>query len=220
MADTRAMSGPRIALTFDAEHPDRPRCRPGVQDELIDALDRLDVRATFFIQGRWAEAYPATARRIGRAGHLIGSHGFYHIRLPLLSDAGLAEDIGAAQDAIETHAGVSPVPWFRCPFGAGHDDPRVIDAIRAAGYRNVHWDVWAEDWEPYRTAAGIESDVAAGALDHGDGAVILLHAWPEPTLDALPGLVARIRRGGARLVTLDELPAELPVLGAGPIAAA
>jgi hypothetical protein len=33
MLDTGAMSGPRIAVTFDAEQPDRPRCRPGVQGE-------------------------------------------------------------------------------------------------------------------------------------------------------------------------------------------
>jgi len=205
--------GPRIALTFDAEHPDRSRCRPGVQEDLLDALARLDVVATFFIQGRWAEAYPGTARRIADAGHLVGSHSFYHARLPLLSDDGLAADIQAAERAVHETTGVSPAPWFRCPFGAGHDDPRVLRAIAAAGYRNIHWDVWAEDWEPDQTAAGIERKVTGEALGIGDGAVVLLHTWPEPTLEALPGLVARLRDGGARLVRIDQLPADLPVLG-------
>ena len=221
MADTWAgMDQPRIALTFDAEHPDRPRCRPGVQDEILDALDRSAVRATFFVQGRWAEAYPATAARIAAAGHLIGNHSAYHARLPLLTDAGLVTDIGEAERAIIDATGVSPVPWFRCPFGAGHDDPRVLGALRAAGYRNVHWDVWAEDWEPDRTPAGIETQVAAEALAIGDGAVVLLHTWPEPTLAALPGLIARLRDGGARLVAIDALPIDLPVLGAAPAGAA
>ena len=53
----------RVALTFDAEHPDRPST-PGVQERLLDLLARDAVASTFFIQGRWAEAYPATARRI------------------------------------------------------------------------------------------------------------------------------------------------------------
>lgn len=220
MLDTGAMRGPRIALTFDAEHPDRPRCRPGVQEEILDVLDRLDARATFFIQGRWAEAYPETARRIARAGHLVGSHGFYHARLPLLTDEGLAEDLRAAAAAIHAVAGISPVPWFRCPFGAGHDDPRVLAAIRAEGYRNVHWDVWAEDWDPDRTGVQIELDVSREALAHGDGTVILLHTWPEPTVDALPGLVERLRAAGATLVTIDRLPSELAVLGEAPVAAA
>ena len=166
-----------------------------------------------FIQGRWAEAYPSTAARIVAAGHLVGSHSYYHARLPLFSDAGLAADISAAETAIRAATGVSSAPWFRCPFGAGHDDPRVLDALQAAGYRNVHWDVWAEDWDPDRSAAAIEVEVSAAALAIGDGAVVLLHTWPEPTLDALPGLIDRLRAGGADLVTIDALPTALPVLG-------
>jgi len=50
----------RVALTFDAEHPDRP-ARPGNDERLLDALAAAGVRATFFVQGRWAEAYPAVA---------------------------------------------------------------------------------------------------------------------------------------------------------------
>jgi peptidoglycan-N-acetylglucosamine deacetylase len=217
MADTLAMTGPRIALTFDAEHPDRPRCRWGVQDEILDALGTRAVPATFFIQGRWAEAYPATAARIGSDGHVVGSHGFYHARMPLLSDDGLRADIRDAEAVISAIVGRSPAPWFRCPFGAGHDDRRVLDAIEAAGYRNVHWDVWAEDWEPGRNAAGIETTVVEGALAHGDGAVVLLHTWPEPTLAALPGIVDRLRDAGATLVGLDAL-GDLPLLAGDPVA--
>ena len=53
----------RVALTFDAEHPDRP-APPGVAEQLLELLDRLGVPATFFVQGRWAEAFPVAARRI------------------------------------------------------------------------------------------------------------------------------------------------------------
>ncbi len=49
----------RVALTFDAEHPDRPTVS-GVEEQLLDVLDDLEVRATFFVQGRWAEAFPST----------------------------------------------------------------------------------------------------------------------------------------------------------------
>ena len=54
----------RVALTFDAEHPDRPNCAPGVPEALVELLGDRGVRATFFLQGRWVEAYPETARRI------------------------------------------------------------------------------------------------------------------------------------------------------------
>jgi len=89
----------RVALTFDAEHPDRPSAA-GVQERLLEQLSRDGVRATFFIQGRWAEAYPETARLIAEGGHLIGNHSHYHARMPLLSARGLRSDISAAEAAI------------------------------------------------------------------------------------------------------------------------
>ena len=79
----------RVALTVDAEHPDRPHNLVGREDALLEQLGELDVRATFFIQGRWAEAFPDQARRIADAGHLIGNHSHYHARMHLLTPAGL-----------------------------------------------------------------------------------------------------------------------------------
>jgi peptidoglycan/xylan/chitin deacetylase (PgdA/CDA1 family) len=200
----------RIALTFDAEHPDRPSTT-GVAEGLLDLLTREGVRATFFIQGRWAEAYPGLARSIADAGHLIGNHSHYHARMPLLTDAGLAEDIADATAKIVSATGVDPHPWFRCPFGAGSDDPRVQAAVEAAGYRHVGWHVAAEDWEPDRLGPAIEADVIRGISAHGDGTVILFHTWPRGMLAAMPGIIARSRDAGATFVGVDELET-LPTL--------
>ena len=195
----------RVALTFDAEHPDRP-ARAGNDRRLLDALRRLDVRATFFIQGRWAEAYPDVARRIVDDGHLIGHHSHYHVRMVGLSAHGLRSDISRGQDAILEATGVDPHRWFRCPFGAGDDDRRVQAAIRGAGYRHVGWHVSGHDWEPARTARDVASSVVDGAIAHGDGAVVLLHTWPDQTLGALPAIVRRLRSRGATFVEVDALP--------------
>src|SRR4029077_10539322 len=137
----------RVALTFDTEHPDRPSER-AVEERLLDRLPARDVRATFFIQGRWAEAYPGLARRIADDGHLVGSHSHYHARMPLLTAAGLRSDIEHAERANRAATGVDPRPWFRCPFGAGAADRRVQDVVRGAGYRHVGWHVATDDWEP------------------------------------------------------------------------
>jgi peptidoglycan/xylan/chitin deacetylase (PgdA/CDA1 family) len=195
----------RVALTFDAEHPDRPSA-PGVEERLLDALDRLGVRTSFFVQGRWAEAYPKTAIRIPQGGHLVGNHSHYHARMPLFSARGLRSDIGAARDAILEHMGVDPLPWFRCPFGAGVGDQRVQAFVRAAGYRHVGWHVAGIDWPAERTGADVEEAVVAGALAHGDGCVVLLHAWPDRTEHALEGIVRRLRDAGAEFARIDELP--------------
>jgi peptidoglycan/xylan/chitin deacetylase (PgdA/CDA1 family) len=195
----------RVALTFDAEHPDRPTSA-GIEDELLDRLAALDIPATFFVQGRWAEAHPRTAARIAAAGHLVGNHSHYHARLPLLTNAGLDEDIRGAETVIRDVVGVDPRPWFRCPFGAGADDPRILAALAGAGYRQVGEDVVAEDWEPDRSADVIQTAVVDGAMRHGDGAVVLLHAWPAQTLAAIDPIVRGLREAGATFATVAELP--------------
>jgi peptidoglycan-N-acetylglucosamine deacetylase len=200
------MSSPfRVALTFDAEHPDRPWCPPGNAERILDVLRSNGVRATFFVQGRWAQSQPDAARRIADDGHLIGHHSHYHARMPLLSDDGLDEDLSDGQAAIVAATGSDPRPWFRCPFGAGHDDPRVLARIEAAGYRDVHWDVELEDWEAHRTGDAIAADCLDGVRDHGDGAVVLLHTWPGGTGDAVGAIVTGLRELDAHFVGVDEL---------------
>jgi peptidoglycan/xylan/chitin deacetylase (PgdA/CDA1 family) len=194
----------RVALTFDAEHPDRPH-HAGGTERVLDALDAEGVRATFFLQGRWAEAYPELARSVAERGHLIGNHSFYHARMPLLSPTGLATDIRAAERAIVAATGVSPRPWFRCPFGAGTDDPRVREGIERLGYREVHWDVDGADWRSSVRGRGMARRMTRDAVARGDGAIVLLHPWTMATGLGLGALITGLRDAGASFVRVDEL---------------
>lgn len=197
--------GPRVALTFDAEHPDRPHCPPDTAERILDALRGAGVRATFFVQGRWAESQPEAARSIAEEGHLVGHHSKFHARMTLLSDEGLRADLREGEETIRDITGVDPRPWFRCPFGDGRDDPRVLQALGELGYRNVHWDVEPFDWDPRRSTDEIQREAVEGSLAHGDGAVVLLHTWPEPTADTLPRILQRLAAAGTRFVAVDEL---------------
>jgi peptidoglycan/xylan/chitin deacetylase (PgdA/CDA1 family) len=172
---------------------------------LVEELARAGVRATFFMQGRWAKAYPETARVIAAAGHLVGNHSHYHTRLPLLSDTGLRIDVSAAQEAIAAITGVDPRPWFRCPFGDGADDPRVLGVLDELGYRDVNWDVDAHDWDAGRPAATVATDVVAGASQGGEEVIILFHTWPATTLEVIPRVIDGLGKAGAGFVALDEL---------------
>jgi len=195
-------------LTFDAEHPDRSWCPPGAAERILDVLAGAGIRATFFIQGRWAEAYPGTARRIADEGHLVGNHSHHHARMPLLLDRGLREDVDTARGAIIQATGRDPRPWFRCPWGTGADDPRVLAALAAAGYRHVGWHVEVEDWEPTRSSQAIAADAIEGIRRHGDGTVLLLHTWPGGTVEALQRVLDDLPDGTA-FITVDAL-AEVP----------
>ena len=196
----------RVALTFDAEHPDRPQAAPDGCTRVLDALAAAGAPATFFVQGRWAKAYPDAARRIVSDRHLVGNHSHYHARMTLLSDDGIRTDVAAAEGAIGAITGTAPRPWFRCPFGDGSHDPRILGALEELGYRDVSWDVDPEDWNEQRTTRDVVTGVLEGVASHGDGAIVVLHTWPETTVEALPAVLRSLREAGTRFLSVDELP--------------
>jgi peptidoglycan/xylan/chitin deacetylase (PgdA/CDA1 family) len=195
----------RAALTFDTEHPDRPN-HDGT-GPLLEVLETAGVRATFFLQGRWVEAEPELARAIVAAGHLVGSHGFYHARMSFLTDDGLRHDIDRAEAVIRELAGVDPRPWFRCPFGDGASDARVLGGLRRTGYRHVGWHVNPEDWRDGLTVDELERCIRDGVRDAGDGTIVLLHGWPDVTPRAVDRVLAAASGDGVTYVGIDELGA-------------
>jgi peptidoglycan/xylan/chitin deacetylase (PgdA/CDA1 family) len=151
-------------------------------------------------------AYPGLARRIARAGHLIGNHSNFHAPMPSLTEAGVREDVGKAHAAIETLVGVDPRPWFRCPFGAGMDDPVVRGRLAELGYSSIGWNCAPQDWRERRTGDEVRAAVLAGADRVGGGdLLVVMHSWPDATAAALPGLLAALAAAGASFAGVDEL---------------
>jgi hypothetical protein len=85
------------------------------------------------------------------------------------------------------------------------DDSRLLGLLRELGYRSIDWDVAAGDWLPDQGENELIEAVMNGCRAHGDGVRVLLHSWPDVTVAAMPLLLARLRRGGARLVRVDEV---------------
>jgi peptidoglycan-N-acetylglucosamine deacetylase len=193
----------RVALTFDTEHPGHP-CPLGVLDRILEILAGADAHGTFFIQGRWASAYPADARRIVEGGHLVGNHSHHHAPMDALTDEGFRGDVARAEETIQAVAGVDPKPWFRCPFGAGMNDDRVLSLLGELGYEHVGWDIDPRDWEEGRTTEELISRVLDG-LRGREEAIVLLHSWPGVTADGLPAIVEGLHSEGAELVDLGGL---------------
>ena len=193
----------RVALTFDTEHPARP-CAGGVLELILGSLARAGAPATFFVQGRWARSSPDEARRIGSAGHLIGNHSHHHAPMDSLTDEGFRADVREAGATIHAVTGVDPRPWFRCPFGAGMDDPEVVRRLAELGYLHVGWDVDPRDWHEDNDAESVTRGVLEG-IRGLDDSVVLLHSWPDATGRALPRILSGLAAEGAHLVDVATL---------------
>jgi peptidoglycan/xylan/chitin deacetylase (PgdA/CDA1 family) len=197
VAEDSAGQAPRAAdraartvhLTFDAEHPDQRHHRGDGAEALLDVLAARGATATFFLQGRWASANPETARRVAREGHTIGSHSNTHLYMTRLSDSGLVAEVKESEERIHAVTGVDPRPYFRCPYGDGHDDERVVAALSALHYRVVGWDVDPRDWDPALNADDLVAAVEDGLQRAPETPVVLMHTWPAWTSSAVERLL-------------------------------
>ncbi|MGA9668915.1 MAG: polysaccharide deacetylase family protein [Terracidiphilus sp.] len=149
----KSLTAPRrpgeLALTFD----DGPN--PAWTPRLLDVLAQHDVRATFFMVGRFAQSEPDLVKRVFAAGHLIGNHSWSHPNLALTPAAQVTEELTRTKETLEQISG-APVKYFRPPFGARR--PFVLRTARRLGMVPVTWNAITTDWvEP-------SADLIAGRL--------------------------------------------------------
>lgn len=88
--------GRQLALTYD-DGPNDPDTLL-----LLDVLERHQVKATFFLIGRYVEKRPDIVRRIVDAGHEIGNHTYSHPNLALISQANQIEELSRYEAALNT----------------------------------------------------------------------------------------------------------------------
>ena len=86
-----------VALTFDDGPTDKT-------PEVLAALDRAGIKATFFLTGREIETEPDAAASIVAAGHQIGNHSYSHQRFVLKSLPFIRDEIERT-DALIRQAG-------------------------------------------------------------------------------------------------------------------
>ncbi len=206
-------SGRQLALTFD-DGP-HPRWTP----QLLEVLDRHQVRATFFMIGRYATREPRVARAVAEAGHAIGNHTFTHPNLILSTRPQIAVQLAECNRALEETVGPH-TRLFRPPHGGRL--PHVLRTARGLGYEPVMWSVTSYDWRPLEPSA-IAQNVTR-RLRGGD--VILLHDGGHlpSTVDraasvaATDAIIRRCHDDGFQFVTLPEMmeaaqPATQPQAG-------
>ena len=184
-----------IALTFEAGGDPAPAA------PILVALDEARVKATFFLDGRWAEAHPKLVRQMADAGHELGNHGYLHPDWTELSDEEIRADLAANERVVQHITGISPRPWARPPFGAA--DQRVLEVLRAAGYHAVYRNaVDGAHWPGETTPAAIRKRVLASA---SDGSVVVFHTDRPETATSLPGVLSDLSGLGLELGTLSQL---------------
>jgi peptidoglycan-N-acetylglucosamine deacetylase len=189
-----------VALTFD-DGPD-----PSSTPAILDQLDRLGWRATFFLLGPMVRRAPSLAAELAARGHEIGVHGDEHRSHLHRTPSAIRDDLARARDSIADATGVCPV-WFRPPYGAL--SAGSLTSARQLGLQTVLWTTWGRDWRAEATAATVVADVAQGLRP---GATVLLHdsdctsapqSW-RSTLGSLPPMAGLFAERGLAVGPLAD----------------
>lgn len=158
-----------FALTFD----DGPN--DGHTQRLLEALAGHNVRATFFVIGKYVRQRPELVRAIHAAGHVVGNHTMSHPWLLVESPRRVREELAGCNAALEDALG-ERVRLMRPPHGARRPD--VLRAARELGLTPVLWNAMGFDWRPGMTAARIVEHLERGIARNRRrrrGSNLLLH---------------------------------------------
>jgi peptidoglycan-N-acetylglucosamine deacetylase len=190
----------RLALTYD-DGPNDP-----YTGHLLDVLARHDVKATFFMMGKYVEERPRIAQQVFAAGHIVGNHSFSHPNLIFVGEAELRSQIARTQKALED-AGCGTPKLFRPPFGGRN--PRTFGIVRELGLTPIMWRVTCYDW----SAKSPNSIVKKAISQIKGGDIILLHDGGHlalgtdrsHTVKATDEIIRRYKGEGFEFVTVPQM---------------
>lgn len=141
---------------------------------LLDLLDDIGMKATFFVEGRTSEMIDCSSV----SGHCIGFHGYQHEDL-LGQDTGVEVDCGEVLvrgfDAVSDN--VSRPVCFRAPYM--RVDERILEIVFGLGIRHDS-SVYRrpdEGLDPYLTVNGMTEHPVPKTKD-SRGKVIVSYLWP------------------------------------------
>lgn len=194
-----------IYLTFD----DGPS--ENVTKEILDILKNYDIKATFFVTGKSAQANPEILKRTFSEGHAIGNHSHTHIYNSIYSSIeNFAADFVIAQTIIESIIDYSP-DLYRFPGGSvtarnigGNSFNEFTNYLWDQGVQYFDWNIdsgdASADFVPVKTIEG----QSIFQLRNKPEAIVLMHDTNSKatTVKALPRIIETYIEKGYRFDVL------------------
>ena len=197
-------NGKTVYLTFD----DGPSQHT---EELLDILDRYNVKATFFVVAGDYK-YSKELSDIAERGHTIGLHSKSHVYSELYADLdAFKADVEGVHDWVESVTGIDS-KYYRFPGGSTNNVSQVpmsdcIAYLDSEGYEYYDWNALSKDAENYYLTADQLTENALYYIRANEGdSIVLLHDLDEhyTTIESLPGLIETLIREGYTLKAIDD----------------
>ncbi len=188
---------------------------PPYTTRILDILKENCVRATYFLVGEMADAYPSVVRRIYNDGHTIGTHSHRHpLAFDRIRNDRMEREVNRGIAAVKAAVGDprAVAPYFRIPGLARSKRAEAFLASQSLAVWSA--DEVADDWLGI-SAESIIRRALRRIEDKDHRGVLLLHDIHPTTARALPSLLKELKRRGYRIVHVvppGERPKSVPEL--------
>jgi peptidoglycan-N-acetylglucosamine deacetylase len=192
-----------VALTYD----DGPS--PTYTNQLIDLLNRLEAKATFFVIGQNIETHPETVKKIIDSGHEIGNHSYSHQKLIWKTPAFVRSEIDKTDELLR-QLGVKQEILFRAPFGYKRFTLPYI--LKQMHKKNIMWNVDPKDYQetnPEVIAQRVLEKVQPGAIilmhDGGSDSQNETLSDRTATIAATEIVIHKLQAQGYKFLTVSQM---------------
>lgn len=193
-------SGKIIALSFD-DGPNEP-----FTGAIADTLAKHSVHATFFCVGQNVERSPESLKRLARAGHAIGNHGYSHSITTQLSNSRAIKEVERTQEIIYSTIHERPAlfrpPWF-------FRTSTMLSAVQKLGLTTVTG-TFGSYLEVFQVPRGYMAQQAVKKVR--PGTILVFHDGFDnkggkrgETAGAVAILIPQLLQAGYTFVTIPEL---------------
>ncbi|MBC7319912.1 polysaccharide deacetylase family protein [bacterium] len=186
-----------IFLTFD----DGPH--PIYTPQILDILEKNNIKATFFFLGKKAQEFPEIVRLAKEKGHTIGSHGYSHRPVWFLPPNMTRKEFEKTDSIISSILG-EPPRYIRPPWGGFN-----LSTVRFLNDCERPFVLWSLDSRDWQRGISIERIIERVLRKIEPGDIVLFHdgRWDDiskKTVEALPIIIGELRKRGYEISPLPE----------------
>lgn len=172
-------------------------------NNILDILQKNDVKAAFFITGDYLRSNPIIVKRMVQDGHIVGNHGNKHALLTKLNREGIKKEILDFELSFREIMGIEFEKKYYRP-ASGTFSEEVLSVAKEQGYKTIFWSFAYKDWETDNQPN--KDEAYQSILDYTHkGSIIMLHTVSKSNVEILGDIITNMKSMGYEFKSIEEL---------------
>lgn len=185
-----------LYLTFDAGY------ESGHTPQILDALKKHNVPATFFVVGNFISSNPDLINRMNEEGHIVANHTYSHPDMSQIADReSFSKELNDVETLYKDITGDTMPKYYRPPQGKFSETN--LQMAKDMGYHTFFWSLAYVDWYQDKQPSKEEAFDKLLTRIH-PGSIVLLHSTSSTNAEILDELLTKWEDMGYTFKSIDE----------------